>query len=100
MPEEQRSPIVGKPRGGRDEMIKTSLGLQDLRIKIYLKEVFYRYKSQPKNPFAEPMNLFLRGWTNYFRIGNSSACFAYVRDWVENKIRRHLMSVRNRHGFG
>jgi RNA-directed DNA polymerase len=42
----------------------------------------------------------LRGWTNYFRIGNSSECFAYVRDWVEKKIRRHLMRVRKRHGFG
>ena len=42
----------------------------------------------------------LRGWVNYFRIGNSSACFTYIKDWVEKKVRRHLMRARNRQGFG
>ena len=65
-----------------------------------LKEVFRRYKSQPLSRVIELINPILRGWTNYFRIGNSSECFAYVRDWVEKKIRRHLMRVRKRHGFG
>jgi RNA-directed DNA polymerase len=65
-----------------------------------LKEIFRRYKSQPLSRVVELINPILRGWTNYFRIGNSSECFAYVRDWVEKKIRRHLMRVRNRHGFG
>ena len=37
---EQRGPTVNNlptTRGGRDEMIKASIGLQDLRRKIYLK---------------------------------------------------------------
>jgi MFS family permease len=25
----------------------------------------------------------LRGWVNYFAVGNSSECFTYIRDWVE-----------------
>jgi len=65
-----------------------------------LKEIFRRYKSQPLSRVVEIINPILRGWINYFRIGNSSECFAYVRDWVEKKIRRHLMRVRKRHGFG
>ena len=65
-----------------------------------LKEVFRRYKSQPLSRVIELINPILRGWTNYFRIGNSSECFAYVKDWVEKKIRRHLMRVRKRNGFG
>jgi len=65
-----------------------------------LKEIFRRYKSQPLSRVVELINPVLRGWTNYFRIGNSSECFAYVKDWVEKKIRRHLMRVRKRHGFG
>ena len=65
-----------------------------------LKEVFRRYKSQPLSRIVELINPILRGWINYFRIGNSSECFAYVKDWVEKKIRRHLMRVRKRHGFG
>ena len=46
------------------------------------------------------INPILRGWVNYFRVGNSGRCFNYVKDWVEKKIRRHLMRVRKRHGFG
>jgi len=65
-----------------------------------LKEIFLRYKSQHLSRIVEIINPILRGWTNYFRIGNSFECFAYVRDWVEKKIRRHLMRVRKLHGFG
>jgi len=65
-----------------------------------LKEILRKYKSQSLSRVIELINPILRGWTNYFRIGNSSECFAYVKDWVEKKIRRHLMRVRKRHGFG
>jgi len=40
------------------------------------------------------------GSVNYFRVGNSSQCFGYIKDWVEKRIRRHLMSARKRRGFG
>ena len=65
-----------------------------------LKEVFRRYKSQPVSRIIYLINPILRGWVNYFRVGNSGRCFNYVRDWAEKKIRRHLMHVRKRHGFG
>ena len=42
----------------------------------------------------------LRGWVNYFRAGHSSECFGYVKDWVEKKIRRHMLRARKRQGFG
>ena len=65
-----------------------------------LKEIFRRHVSQPVSRIIHLINPVLRGWTNYFRIGNSSRCFGYVRDWVEKKIRRHLMKSRKRKGFG
>ena len=65
-----------------------------------LKETFRRFHSQPVNRVIELANPALRGWANYFRIGNSSRCFSYVKDWVEKKIRRHLMRARNLKGFG
>jgi RNA-directed DNA polymerase len=65
-----------------------------------LKEVFRRHQSQPVDRVIYLINPILRGWVNYFRVGNSSKCFGYVRDWVEKKIRRHLMRVKKRHGFG
>ena len=39
----------------------------------------------------EKINPILRGWVNYFALGDSSECFSFVRDWVEKKIRGHLM---------
>ncbi len=65
-----------------------------------LKEVFHRFHSQPLDRIIFLINPILRGWANYFRIGNSSRCFGYVKDWVEKKIRRHLMRARKRGGFG
>ena len=65
-----------------------------------LKEVFRSYQSQPVKRVIERINPILRGWVNYFRIGHSSRCFGYVKDWVEKKIRRHLMRARKRKGFG
>ena len=65
-----------------------------------LKEIFRRYDSQPVGRVIVEINPILRGWVNYFRIGNAGRCFAYVRNWVENKVRRHLMRARNRAGFG
>lgn len=65
-----------------------------------LKEEFRRHQSQPIDRVIYLINPMLRGWVNYFRVGNSSECFGYIKDWVEKKIRRHLMYARKRRGFG
>jgi len=50
-----------------------------------LKEVFYRYRSQPVSRVIYLINPILRGWVNYFRIGHSSKCFGYVKGWVSKE---------------
>jgi RNA-directed DNA polymerase len=65
-----------------------------------LTEVFRRFRSQPVGCVIERINPILRGWVTYFAIGNASRCFAYVRHWVEMKVRRHLMRNSKRQGFG
>src|SRR5208337_54751 len=55
-----------------------------------LKDVFRR----------QLINPVLRGWVNYFAVGHASECFGFVKDWVEKKIRRHMLRARNRQGFG
>ena len=65
-----------------------------------LKDIFRRYVSQPVNRVIELINPIVRGWVNYFAIGHASRCFGYIKDWVEKKVRRHLMRARNRQGFG
>ena len=58
-----------------------------------MKEIFRRHLSQPIDRVIYLINPILRGWVNYFRVGNSSRCFAYVKDWVEKKVRRALFFV-------
>lgn len=65
-----------------------------------LKDIFRRFQSQPVDRVVELINPILRGWVNYFAIGDSSPCFSYIRDWVEKKVRRHLMRARKLRGFG
>jgi RNA-directed DNA polymerase len=65
-----------------------------------LKEVFRSSQSQPVARVIATINPVLRGWVQYFAVGNASRCFSYVRNWVEQKVRRHLMRARNRPGLG
>jgi RNA-directed DNA polymerase len=65
-----------------------------------LKAVFRRYQSQPVSRVLQLINPKLRGWVNYFAIGDSSECFEFIKDWVEKKVRRHMMRARKRKGFG
>ena len=65
-----------------------------------LRDLFKRYKSQPVTSIVEKANPIIRGWVNYFRIGNSSRVFGYIDVWVDKKLRRHLMRARKRKGFG
>jgi RNA-directed DNA polymerase len=46
------------------------------------------------------INPIVRGWVNYFRIGNSSRAFGKVRQYVEKRVRRFAAKQRKRHGYG
>jgi len=65
-----------------------------------LREIFRQNVSQPVGKVIEMIQPVLRGWVNYFRIGDSNRCFSMVKRWVEKKIRRHLMRARGRKGMG
>ncbi len=65
-----------------------------------LKVIFRSSRSQPVTQVIEKINRVLRGWVNYFAMGHASQCFSFIRNWVEQKIRRHLAISRQRQGFG
>jgi RNA-directed DNA polymerase len=65
-----------------------------------LKGILKRSVSQPLRGVIEQINPILRGWVNYFAVGNSSRCLSFIRTWVEKKIRRLLAKARKRRGFG
>ena len=65
-----------------------------------IRDVFQRFESQPLTRVRDLINPILRGWVQYFKIGNSSKVFGYVKDWLTRKIRRHLMKAKGKQGFG
>jgi len=65
-----------------------------------LKDIFRHCVSQPLAQVITQINPILRASVNYFAFGDSSECFSFVRDWVEKKVRGHLMRARERSGFG
>lgn len=46
------------------------------------------------------VNVLLRGWVNYFRVGNSSEVLYNIRWYVETKLRRVLQRRAGRYGLG
>jgi len=75
---------------------------QEKRKKLIaeLQETFSKFTSQPVGEIIEQINPKLRGYCNYYRIGNSARCFSYIRYWVMKKVRRHLQRAAGRSGFG
>jgi RNA-directed DNA polymerase len=65
-----------------------------------LKDIFGRFQSQAIGRVVALINPILRGWVRYFAVGDASRCFGFIKDWVEKKVRRHLMRARKRRGFG
>jgi RNA-directed DNA polymerase len=46
------------------------------------------------------LNPILRGWVNYFRVGNSGRAFNLIKEEVEKKVRRFVRKNQHRPGFG
>jgi RNA-directed DNA polymerase len=85
---------------GKRNVVRTPRGKAKASLKLKIREIFKQNKSRPIKEVIEQINPILRGWVNYFRVGNSAKCFGELRNWVEKKIRRHLMRSRQRKGFG
>ena len=85
----------GKYRPDRKPSQKAKKALLDK-----LRALFKRYRSQPVQWVVTYANPILRGWLNYFRTGNSTRTFAYVRMWLDKKLRRHMRKPRQKRGFG
>jgi RNA-directed DNA polymerase len=54
----------------------------------------------PMQAAVAQVNLIVRGWVNYFRVGNSSQAFNKVKYHVERKVRRFAANKSKRTGFG
>ena len=87
-------------RRGKWWALMTPQGKKRTALLRRLKEKFRVLRSQSVSTVIGAINPILRGWVAYFRVGNSAQTFSYIRRWVELKVRRHMMRVRKRRGFG
>jgi RNA-directed DNA polymerase len=65
-----------------------------------VKSVLKANCSEPLNDVIQSVNAVIRGWVNYFRIGNSSSAFSKVKYDVEKKVRKFVMKRQKRKGYG
>jgi RNA-directed DNA polymerase len=65
-----------------------------------VREVLRRSQHLPVQEAVARINPVLRGWVNYFRVGNSSRAFDKVKFHVEQKVRRYAVKKLKRKGFG
>ena len=76
----------GKTRNGKWGVHMTPRMKARTKLLQDLKDIFWRFVSQPVGRVIDIINPKLRGWANYFRVGQASRCFSYIKDWVEKKV--------------
>lgn len=71
---------------------------QSIRDKI--RALTRRERTEKVEVVVRQINPVIRGWVNYFRVGNSSTAFGGIRQYTAKKVRRYLRRKQHRHGFG
>jgi len=64
-------------------------------IKTKIRETIQRGGATPAKVLVKQLNASIRGWVQYFRVGNASHAFGEVRDYLEMKLRT-LLTRRTR----
>ena len=65
-------------------------------IKTRIRDIIRGGGAAPAGQIVARINVALKGWTGYFRVGNSSRAFSEVRDYTEMKIRTLLTRRKRR----
>lgn len=91
---------LSRNRKGRTYVRKTPRKKKVKEIGQKIRAVLKTNRNKPMNEVILSVNAVVRGWVNYFRIGNSSRTFEKVRHDIEKKVRRFVMKRKQRRGFG
>jgi group II intron reverse transcriptase/maturase len=70
------------------------------RLKGKLKNILNPHHPVTLDEYIQRTNRMLRGWVNYFRVGNANRVFHDIRYYVEVKVRRVLQYKAKGHGCG
>jgi len=91
---------LNRNREGKTYVSKTPRAKKRIEIGRRVKAVLKANWNKPMKEVICSVNEVIRGWVNYFRIGNSNSTFNKVRDYIERKVRKFVMRRKKLKGFG
>jgi len=91
---------LNRNREGKTYVSKTPRMKKRKEIGRKVNAVLKAQYDKPLKEVIQAVNAVVRGWVNYFRIGNSNRTFCTVRDHIERKVRRFVMKRKGLKGFG
>jgi len=91
---------LNRNREGKTYVSKTPRMKKRKEIGKKVKAVLKAHHDKPLREVIQAVNTVIRGWVNYFRVGNSNSTFDKVRYYIEKKVRRFVMKRKGLKGFG
>lgn len=91
---------LNRNRKGSTYVSKTPRKKKRKEIGERVKATLKAHWNRPLAEVIQAVNAIIRGWVNYFRIGNSARTFRAVRYEIERKVRKFVMKRQKRRGFG
>lgn len=91
---------LNRNRKGNIYVSKMPRKQKSIEIGRRVKTVLKTNCAMPLNEVIQSVNTVVRGWVNYFRIGNSSSTFNKTKDDIEKKVRKFVMRRQKRKGYG
>jgi group II intron reverse transcriptase/maturase len=88
------------PRSGKWWTLLQPSHKAQLALQEKVRMLTSSHRSAKVGEVVREVNPVVRGWVNYFRIGNSSRVFQKIRHFVGCRIRRYIRRRQNRHGYG
>jgi group II intron reverse transcriptase/maturase len=91
---------VDNPKTGRRVTVFYPSKKAQKRLRGKVKNILNPHYPISIDEYIRRTNQVVRGWVNYFRIGNANRVFHDMHQYVEVKIRRVLQRKAGRHGCG
>ena len=91
---------LNRNREGKTYVSKTPRMKKRKEIGRRVKAALKANRDKPLEEVIQAVNSVIRGWVNYFRIGNSNSTFGKVRYFIEKKVRRFVTRRKGLKGFG
>jgi group II intron reverse transcriptase/maturase len=91
---------VTNPRTGKRTTLFYPSKKAQKRLRAKVKNILNPLYPITLDEYIRRTNQTVRGWVNYFRIGNASQVFHDIHQYVEVKVRRVMQRKAGRHGCG